>query len=342
MILESDQLLKPRMVDIINIKKNTFKVILEPFERGFGHTLGNALRRILLSSISGCAVTEVKINNVMHEYSKFDGIKEDIVELLLNLKLLVIKMHKKKKEAWIEIKKESKGVVLAKDIVFPEGIIKIINPDLIICHLTTNKFLHIQMKIERGRGYVPANYQNIYNESESENLKIGNIKLDASFSPIKKVGFFVENARVGKRTDLDKLILEIETNGAISPEKAVSKAATFLHEQISVFVDLKVPKSSDIDEKKEPKIDPVLLSLVDDLELTVRSANCLKAEDIFYIGDLVQRTETELLKTPNLGKKSLNEIKNILKEKGLSLGMRLENWNSIEKRKYFFKKKGEK
>lgn len=315
-----DELLKPRMVDIKEVAKNRSHIVLEPLERGFGHTLGNALRRILLSSMSGCAVTEVQIEGVLHEYSSMEGVKEDVVEVLLNLKSLAVNMADGHDEATITLKKSGEGVVKASDFD-TGGIVNIIDPDHVIAHMTKGGELSMQVKVERGRGYVPAT-----NVPADEKAKtIGLIALDASFSPVRKVTFDVENARVEQRTDMDKLIIEIETNGSIDPEQAVRKAATFLHEQIAVFVDLKAPEPVQA-EQAQPDVDPILLRPVDDLELTVRSANCLKAEDICYIGDLVQRSEMELLKTPNLGKKSLNEIKAVLAEHGLTLGQRMAGW----------------
>ena len=315
-----DELLKPRMVDIKEVAKNRSHIVLEPLERGFGHTLGNALRRILLSSMSGCAVTEVQIEGVLHEYSSMEGVKEDVVEVLLNLKSLAVNMADGHDEATITLKKSGEGVVKASDFD-TGGILNIIDPEHVIAHMTKGGELSMQVKVERGRGYVPAT-----NAPADEKAKtIGLIALDASFSPVRKVTFDVENARVEQRTDMDKLIIEIETNGSIDPEQAVRKAATFLHEQIAVFVDLKAPEPVQA-EQAQPDVDPILLRPVDDLELTVRSANCLKAEDICYIGDLVQRSEMELLKTPNLGKKSLNEIKAVLAEHGLTLGQRMAGW----------------
>ncbi len=317
-----DELLKPRTVGVSEKGRNHYRVVLEPLERGFGHTLGNALRRILLSSIAGCAVTEVSIDGVLHEYSSIEGVKEDVVEILLNLKNLAVTMDEGHQETTLEIHKKGIGEVTAADISIPEGIAQIANPDLVIAHLTSdNATLDIKMKVEYGRGYVPANTL----QREEEGRTVGTMLLDASFSPVQRVTFEVENARVEQRTDMDKLIIDLKTDGSIHPEQAVRKAATFLHEQISVFVDLKAPTATSV-KADAPEIDPILLRSVDDLELTVRSANCLKAEDICYIGDLVQCTETELLKTPNLGKKSLNEIKAILSDKGLGLDMRLENW----------------
>jgi DNA-directed RNA polymerase subunit alpha len=292
---------------------------MEPFERGYGHTLGNALRRTLLSSMPGFAATEVKIAGVLHEYSTIDGVQEDVVDILLNLKGIVLRLHNRD-EAILTLKKSGEGVVTAADIE-PMHDVEIINPDHVIAHLTAGGKLDVQIKVEKGRGYVAA----VTRRGDEEARSVGGLVLDASFGPVRRVSYAVESARVEQRTDLDKLVIDIETNGAIDPEEAVRYAARVLVEQLSVFADLKGTPAL-IEEKKATQIDPVLLRPVDDLELTVRSANCLKAENIYYIGDLIQRTETELLKTPNLGRKSLNEIKEVLASRGLTLGMKLENW----------------
>jgi DNA-directed RNA polymerase subunit alpha len=292
---------------------------MEPFERGYGHTLGNALRRTLLSSMPGFAATEVKIAGVLHEYSTIDGVQEDVVDILLNLKGIVLRLHNRD-EAILTLKKTGEGVVTAADIE-PMHDVEIINPDHVIAHLTAGGKLDVQIKVEKGRGYVAA----VTRRGDEEARSVGGLVLDASFGPVRRVSYAVESARVEQRTDLDKLVIDIETNGAIDPEEAVRYAARVLVEQLSVFADLKGTPAL-IEEKKATQIDPVLLRPVDDLELTVRSANCLKAENIYYIGDLIQRTETELLKTPNLGRKSLNEIKEVLASRGLTLGMKLENW----------------
>ncbi len=292
---------------------------MEPFERGYGHTLGNALRRTLLSSMPGYAATEVKIAGVLHEYSTIDGVQEDVVDILLNLKGIVFRLHNRD-EAILTLKKAGEGVVTAADIE-PMHDVEIVNPDHVIAHLTAGGKLDVQIKIEKGRGYVAA----VTRRGAEDTRSVGGLMLDASYGPVRRVSYAVESARVEQRTDLDKLVIDIETNGAIDPEEAVRYAARVLVEQLSVFADLKGTPAL-IEEKKATQIDPVLLRPVDDLELTVRSANCLKAENIYYIGDLIQRTETELLKTPNLGRKSLNEIKEVLASRGLTLGMKLENW----------------
>jgi DNA-directed RNA polymerase subunit alpha len=317
--MQSSALLKPRIIDVTNLGPYHAKVIMEPFERGYGHTLGNALRRILLSSMPGYAPTEVKITGVLHEYSTLDGVREDVVDLLLNLKGLVLKLHNRE-EALLNLKKEGEGPVRASDI---EGVhdVEIVNPDHIIANLAAGGKLEMQIKVEHGRGYVPATVRNINKEGRA----IGSILLDASFSPVLKVSYSVESARVEQRTDMDKLIMEVQTNGVVEPKEAIRYAARVLMDQLSSFAELEGTPAL-IEQPKVPPIDPILLRPVDDLELTVRSANCLKAENIYYIGDLIQRSETELLKTPNLGRKSLNEIKEVLASRGLTLGMKLENW----------------
>ena len=315
------EFLKPRLVDIEQISSTHAKVILEPLERGFGHTLGNALRRILLSSMPGCAVTEVEIDGVLHEYSSKDGVQEDILEVLLNLKGLAVKVHNKD-DVILTLNKSGIGPVVAADITH-DGDVEIVNSSHVICHLTDeNASINMRIRVQRGRGYVPASART---HSQNEDRPIGRLLVDACYSPVDRIAYNVEAARVEQRTDLDKLVIELETNGTIDPEEAIRRAATILAEQLDAFVDLRDVRQPEVKEEK-PEFDPILLRPVDDLELTVRSANCLKAETIHYIGDLVQRTEVELLKTPNLGKKSLTEIKDVLASRGLSLGMRLENW----------------
>jgi DNA-directed RNA polymerase subunit alpha len=311
--------LKPRIIDVQNISPAHAKVVMEPFERGYGHTLGNALRRILLSSMPGYAPTEVKIAGVLHEYSAIEGVQEDVVDILLNLKGLVMKLHNRN-EVTLKLKKNAAGPVTGADIEQTHDV-EILNPDHVIANLTAGGKIEMQLKVEKGRGYVAATAR----RGDNDGRAIGSILLDASYSPVRRVSYAVESARVEQRTDLDRLVMDIETNGAIEPEEAVRYAARVLVDQLSVFADLQgTPMQAE--EAKAPQIDPILLQPVDDLELTVRSANCLKAENIYYIGDLIQRTENELLKTPNLGRKSLNEIKEVLATKGLTLGMRLENW----------------
>lgn len=314
------ELLKPRRVDVETISSTRAKIFIEPLNKSFGHTLGNALRRVLLSSMAGCAVTEVEIEGVLHEYTTMEGVQEDVTDILLNLKGLAINMHAKD-EVYLTLKKTGPGEVRASDIAVDHDV-EIANPDHLIANLTEAGELSMTMKIERGRGYVPV----VIGGFEEETQAIGRLKLDASFSPVRKVSYDVQSARVEQETNLDKLIIEIESDGTIDPEDAVREAARILRNQLSVFVDLEAEEAVESAKNVEPEIDPILLRPVDDLELTVRSANCLKAENIYYIGDLIQRTEVELLKTPNLGKKSLTEIKDVLASRGLSLGMRLENW----------------
>jgi len=314
--------LKPRNIDVETIGSNHAKVIMEPFERGYGHTLGNALRRILLSSMAGYAPTEVQITGVVHEYSAIDGVREDVVDILLNLKGVVFKLHNRD-EVVLTLRKQGPGVVTAADIELSHDV-EIINPNHVIANLTDNGRLDMQLKVEKGRGYVPGNLRSF---ADDHARTVGRIVLDASYSPIRRVSYTVESARVEQRTDLDKLVLDIETNGVISPEEAVRQSARILMDQLSVFAALEgSTETIEAPARGTPQIDPILLRPVDDLELTVRSANCLKAENIYYIGDLIQRTENELLKTPNLGRKSLNEIKEVLAARGLTLGMKLENW----------------
>ncbi len=320
--MQSNALLKPRIIDVQTLSPVHARVVMEPFERGYGHTLGNALRRILLSSMPGTAPTEISIDGVLHEYSTLAGVREDVVDIILNLKGVVLKMHNRN-ETTLTLSKKGSGTdtkVTAADIESTHDI-EIINPDHVIAHVAAGGSLDMQIRVENGRGYIPANARAI----ASENKGIGHIMIDASFSPVRRVSYQVEAARVEQRTDLDKLIIDIETNGAIDPEEAIRYAARVLMDQLSVFADLEGTPLS-VETPKQTSVDPILLRPVDDLELTVRSANCLKAENIYYIGDLIQRTETELLKTPNLGRKSLNEIKEVLAQRGLTLGMRLENW----------------
>ena len=313
------EMLTPRNIDVTSYDSTHAKVVLEPLERGFGHTLGNALRRILLSSMTGCAIVEVEIEGVEHEYSTIEGIQEDVMEILLNLKGVAVVMEGRD-ETTVTLNAQGPGVVTAGDIEC-DSHLEVVNPDHVIATIAGKTSLNMQLRVVRGRGYQPSDSR----VNDEDNRTIGRLQLDASFSPIFKVSYSVDNARVENRTDLDKLILELETNGTIDPEESIRRAATILQQQMAVFVDLQRETMAEPEEKEE-EIDPILLRPVDDLELTVRSANCLKAESIYYIGDLIQRTEVELLKTPNLGKKSLTEIKDVLASRGLSLGMRLENW----------------
>ncbi len=315
-----NEFLTPRNIDIQSDSPTRAKVTLEPLERGFGHTLGNTLRRILLSSMPGCAITEVQIDGVLHEYSTLEGVQEDVIDILLNLKGIAVELHNQD-EAIISLAKEGGGQVTAGDFQLTQDV-EIANPDHVVCSLNDNGAIRIEARVTRGRGYVPVDS---ISEEEEDSRPIGVLRLDASYSPLRRVAYSVESTRVEQRTDLDKLILDLETNGTIDPEEAIRRAATILQHQLAVFVDLE-SEAEPQQEEAQDEIDPILIRPVDDLELTVRSANCLKAENIYYIGDLIQRTEVELLKTPNLGKKSLTEIKDVLASRGLSLGMRLENW----------------
>ncbi|WP_370216098.1 DNA-directed RNA polymerase subunit alpha [Thalassolituus sp.] len=314
------EFLTPKHIQVDQASDTRASVVLEPLERGFGHTLGNALRRILLSSMPGCAITEVEIDGVLHEYSAIEGVQEDVIEILLNLKGVAVRLNSVD-EAEITLDVKGPAVVTAGDFQLGHDI-EIANPDHVIANLNDNGTLKLRAQVGRGRGYEPAD---VRMADEEESRVIGSLLLDASYSPVRRVAYKVDSARVEQRTDLDTLIIDRETNGTIDPEEAIRRAATILQQQVAVFVDLESESEPETVEE-EDEIDPILLRPVDDLELTVRSANCLKAENIYYIGDLIRRTEVELLKTPNLGKKSLTEIKDVLASRGLSLGMRLENW----------------
>ena len=319
------EFLKPRSIIVHEQGDNSARVVLEPLERGFGHTLGNALRRIMLSSMPGCAVIHAKIDGVLHEYSTINGVKEDVIEILLNLKGVAFKMQSHAPEE-VELLLHKKGVgpITAGDITLDHGI-EVVNPNHVIANLNHEGELKMILTVAQGRGYEPVSLRKVAALEEGVGEEIGCLKIDASFSPVRRVAYTVERARVEGRTDLDKLIIDLETDGTIDPEEAIRRSATILNEQLGVFVDLKGDERP-VQKRPEMGLDPLLLRPVDELELTVRSANCLKAENIYYIGDLIQRTEMELLKTPNLGKKSLTEIKDVLALRGLSLGMKLENW----------------
>ena len=318
--MQSNTFLTPRIIDVQNISPLHARITMEPFERGYGHTLGNALRRVLLSSIPGFAITEVEIDGVLHEYTTVEGLQEDVLEVLLNLKDVALRMHSGESDT-LELKKQGPGIVTAGDIKTSHNV-EVLNPDHVVANLTKDVALNMRLTISRGFGYQPAAARR---RPDEETRSIGKLMLDASFSPVRRVAYAVEAARVEQRTDLDKLVLDIETNGTIDAEEAVRAAADILTDQLSVFGDF-THRERGAAKPQTGGVDPVLLRPIDDLELTVRSANCLKAESIYYIGDLIQKTEVELLKTPNLGKKSLTEIKEVLAQRGLSLGMKLENW----------------
>ncbi|MDR1075570.1 MAG: DNA-directed RNA polymerase subunit alpha [Xanthomonadaceae bacterium] len=320
MSVTAHQVLRPRGPQIERLSDHRAKIVIEPLERGYGHTLGNALRRVLLSSIPGFAITEVEIDGVLHEYTTLEGLEEDVLDVLLNLKDVAIRMHNGD-GAMLTLAKQGPGVVTASDIKTDHNV-EILNPDHVVCHLTKDTALNMRLKIERGFGYQPAASRR---RPDEETHVIGRLMLDATFSPVRRVAYSVEAARVEQRTNLDKLVLDIETNGTIDAEEAVRTAADILSDQLSIFGDF-THRERGAAKPAAVGVDPMLLRPIDDLELTVRSANCLKAESIYYIGDLIQKTEVELLKTPNLGKKSLTEIKEVLAQRGLSLGMKLENW----------------
>lgn len=312
---EKLNVLAPEVAKVDEVDKNNLKLVLEPFERGFGYTIGHSLRRILLSFMPGAAVSEVKIDGVEHEYGTIEGVKEDILDILLNLKGLAIKLEGSG-EVELGLNVKTPKTVTAGDLELPAGV-EIVNPEHVIATLVEPKKLSMTLKVKRGIGYQPA--------ENNKNKSVDSLHLDAIFSPVKRVNYKVENARVENRTDLDKLILDLETNGTIDAKQAVKYAATILQHQLSVFVDEELVSRK---EKRKDKydFDPLLLRSIEELELTVRSTNCLKAENIFLIGDLIQRSEMDLLKTPNLGKKSLNEIKDELASRSLSLGTVLKNW----------------
>jgi DNA-directed RNA polymerase subunit alpha len=313
-------LLRPNNLVVENAGERRARVVLEPLARGFGHTLGNALRRVLLSSIPGAAVTEVEIDGVLHEYSTIEGVQEDVVEILLNLKDVAVRLHNVD-QTMVTLSGKGRGPVTAGDIQVDHNV-EIVNPGLLICTLTKDVALSMRLKIARGVGYEPATSRRL---PEDEARPIGRLQIDATYSPIRRVAYAVESARVEQRTDLDKLVLDVETDGTVDAVDAVKQAAGILVDQLGAFVDVS-RREAERPSAGRAEVDPILLRPIDDLELTVRSANCLKAESIYYIGDLIQRTEVELLKTPNLGKKSLTEIKDVLAARGLSLGMKLENW----------------
>lgn len=322
MYTDINEMLVPKALKISSENPNFARITLEPLEPGYGFTLGNALRRILISSMPGFAVTEVVIDNVQHEYSSIEGVKEDVINILLNLKQLAIKLEVGD-SADLIIDKKGPCIVYASDIQLTHGV-EIINPDLKIAHLNEHAHLKMRLKVEKGIGYITTDVNaNPFEESATQSL--GHLKIDSIFSPVKKVTYAVDRARVENRTDLDKLTIELTTNGTLDPEEAIRISASILQKQLSAFVDLRFDQQQQ-SRKNMNDYDPMLLRSVDDLELTVRSENCLKAENIHLIGDLVQRTEQELLKTPNLGKKSLTEIKDVLAARGLTLGMKIDSW----------------
>lgn len=314
--------LKPKLIDSIALTSNKSRIILEPLERGFGHTLGNSLRRILLSSIAGSAVSEVTIEGVSHEFSTIDGVQEDMLDIMLNLKQVSLTLHTND-TLEVLIKKKGPYTLKVADIADASSDISVFNPDMVIATINDGSELTMNLKITSGIGYSAANSRIIEEET------IGCLLLDANYSPVKQVSFNVESARIGQNVNLDKLIIDIETNGSVNAEDAVKRAATILKDQLTSFIELELVEEAP-PQPTSDDFDPILLNAVDELELTVRSANCLKAEQIYYIGDLVQKTEQDLLRTPNLGRKSLNEIKEVLVDKRLSLGTVIENWPPID------------
>jgi DNA-directed RNA polymerase subunit alpha len=316
-------MLTPRVLKVQTDSLFHSKIVLEPLEAGYGYTLGNALRRILMSSMPGCVVTEVTIEGVLHEYSTIEGVEEDVIGILLNIKDLALMMTVAS-EAALTIDKKGPCVVTAGDIQLTHGV-QVVNPELVLAHLNDNGKLKMTLHVKNGIGYHSAETNLAEFEEEVRAKSIGRLKIDNSFSPVKKVSYHVDKTRVENRTDLDKLTIELQTNGTINPEDAIRISASILQRQLHAFVDMSFNESSE-DSNVRNDHHPLLLRPVDDLELTVRSANCLKAENIYYIGDLVQKTENELLKTPNLGKKSLTEIKDVLAARSLSLGTKIDNW----------------
>ena len=310
-------LLVPTDIQVDDAGLNVSKVTLEPLERGFGHTLGNALRRILLSSMPGAAVTDATIEGVAHEYSTIEGVREDVIDILLNLKDLPVKVIEGT-SATLVLDIAGPCEVLAASFEVP-GNVELVDPEHHIATIVDKVALKMSVTVQTGRGYEPADSR------DEENSSVGALKVDASFSPVRRVAYSIDNARFEKRTDLDKLIIELETDGTIDPKMAIEHCATILQQQLAAFVDLDAIAEQEA-KKDQNDFDPLLLRSIEELELTVRSTNCLKAESIFLIGDLIHRSEFDLLKTPNLGKKSLNEIKDVLASKGLSLGMVVENW----------------
>ena len=310
-------LLVPTEIQVEDINETTSKITLEPLERGFGHTLGNALRRILLSSMPGAAITDVKIEGISHEYSTIEGIREDVIDILLNLKDMPVNLLEGT-SAEIKLDMAGPSEVTASSFEVP-GNVELVNSDHHVASLVDKVNLTLTATVKTGRGYEPADLRG------EEETQVGALKVDASFSPVKRVAYSVENARFEKRTDLDKLIVELETDGTLNPKEAIEHSATIMQQQLAAFVNLDAIAEQEA-KKEQNDFDPLLMRSIEELELTVRSTNCLKAESIFLIGDLIQRSEFDLLKTPNLGKKSLNEIKDVLASKGFALGTTIDNW----------------
>ncbi|AQZ53257.1 DNA-directed RNA polymerase subunit alpha [Martelella sp. FLE1502] len=313
------ELIKPSKVEFTSSGPKKATLVAEPLERGFGLTLGNALRRILLSSLRGAAVTAVQIDGVLHEFSSIPGVREDVTDIVLNIKEIAIRMEGDEAKRMV-VRKQGPGVVTAGDIQ-TVGDIEILNPDLVLCTLDEGAEIRMEFTVNNGKGYVPAE------RNRAEDAPIGLIPVDSLYSPIRKVSYKVENTREGQVLDYDKLLMTIETDGSVTGEDSVAFAARILQDQLSVFVNFEEPqKDTEEDDVTELAFNPALLKKVDELELSVRSANCLKNDNIVYIGDLIQKTEAEMLRTPNFGRKSLNEIKEVLASMGLHLGMEVPAW----------------
>jgi DNA-directed RNA polymerase subunit alpha len=313
------QLIKPRQINIEEkVAGRSAKIVFEPLERGFGTTIGNSLRRMLLSSLPGGAVTSVIIDGVAHEYSTIKGVREDVMDIILGLKELDVQMESDDSST-VSIDVKGPAVVTAGDIQCPAGVM-VLNPELVLAHLNDDGRLKFDAIVEKGRGYGPAS------EREVEDRPVGSLLIDASFSPIRRVSTRVEAARVGQKTNYDKLIMEVETDGSLSPEEAINKAAAIIEDQLAVFVDFNARDLGVVAEVADDGLEELLIQPIEHLDLSVRSMNCLKSDDVFRVGDLVQRSEQAMLRTPNFGRKSLNEIKEVLEGMGLELGMQLDNW----------------
>jgi len=313
------ELIKPRSISLKEIVPSRLsEIVFEPLERGYGTTLGNSLRRMLLSSLPGCAVTSVSFDGVTHEFDTIKGVREDVMDIMLTMKELDIAMDSDE-EVRVSLSFEGEGVVTAADIECPTGV-RVLNPELVLAHLNADGVLKFEAIVEKGLGYDPAQ------ERSDEQRPLGFLLLDASYSPVRRVACRVENARVSQKTNYDKLILEVETNGSITPEDAIGAAARIIQDQLVVFSDFSALEVESVEEEVDEGIEDILSKPIEFLDLSVRSMNCLKSDDIFQVGDLVLRSEQEMLRTPNFGRKSLNEIKEVLENMGLSLGMQLDNW----------------
>jgi DNA-directed RNA polymerase subunit alpha len=315
------ELIKPQKLEVTagDDPRRQATVVAEPLERGFGMTLGNALRRVLLSSLQGAAVTSIQIDGVLHEFSSIPGVREDVIDIVLNIKDIAIKMQSDQPKR-LTLRKHGPGVVTAADIQMT-GDAQVLNPELVLCTLDEGAEIRMELTVAAGKGYVPAD------RNRPEDAPIGLIPVDSLFSPVKKVSYRVENTRSGQILDYDKLTLSIETDGSVSPDDALAFAARILQDQLEIFLNFEEPRKEEAPAAiPELAFNPALLKKVDELELSVRSANCLKNDNIVYIGDLIQKSEAEMLRTPNFGRKSLNEIKEVLAQMGLHLGMEVSGW----------------